>query len=454
MIAAAEGEAILQEAPYGSSSPTTPPLSSGAQEEENVGIPSQHASEHDLTSLAAAAAAANAMEFGANEAQDLIHASTKESTAPRVSRSSSTSSPPPPVPATPVGSTTSSGAPVVVGKSKARPRSSSTTSASGAQATSSTSNSKSLRRGKWTVEEETYVARVIQDFNLGYLKAPAGTTLRTYLSEKLQCDPMRITKKFTGDACIGKRVFHPAVPTSASTLAAMEQAQAELEDLERQWRRRMELQQSESAKKAAASAAAVAAGCCLAKTCPAGSCTCGSTLVRAASWLERAKETLSATNNNKTTSSNATGSKNKTLTREEIMQQMSEVQRLLAEGPTPSSVVKSVNRGIALIPDSSSNAVSPARHASGTSVGATTSTQSTAAHSVPSAATASSLVVSDEVLTVPPTASEATEGVAHGTKRLRSDEQEETGAEADAKALVDFLQTVQQAAAAASQETN
>lgn len=50
----------------------------------------------------------------------------------------------------------------------------------------------SLRRGKWTVEEEAYVARVIQDFNSGYLDAPAGTTLRSYLSEKLQCDPMRV----------------------------------------------------------------------------------------------------------------------------------------------------------------------------------------------------------------------------------------------------------------------
>ena len=72
-------------------------------------------------------------------------------------------------------------------------------------------NTAPLRRGKWTVEEEEYVARVIRDFNSGYLNAPAGTTLRTYLSEKLHCDPMRITKKFTGDSCIGKRVFHPAV---------------------------------------------------------------------------------------------------------------------------------------------------------------------------------------------------------------------------------------------------
>ena len=85
-------------------------------------------------------------------------------------------------------------------------------------------SSSSLRRGKWTVEEEAYVARVIQDFNSGFLNAPAGTTLRSYLSEKLHCDPMRITKKFTGDACIGKRVFHPAV-RCASNAAAIDKAQ-------------------------------------------------------------------------------------------------------------------------------------------------------------------------------------------------------------------------------------
>lgn len=71
---------------------------------------------------------------------------------------------------------------------------------------------------------EAYVARVIQDFNSGFLNAPAGTTLRSYLSEKLQCDPMRITKKFTGDACIGKRVFHPAV-RNPSNAAAIDKAQ-------------------------------------------------------------------------------------------------------------------------------------------------------------------------------------------------------------------------------------
>jgi hypothetical protein len=96
-------------------------------------------------------------------------------------------------------------------------------------ATSRKHGDSSLRRGKWTVEEEAYVARVIQDFNSGFLDAPAGTTLRTYLSEKLQCDPMRITKKFTGDACIGKRVFHPAV-RSPSNAASIDKAQVCMAD--------------------------------------------------------------------------------------------------------------------------------------------------------------------------------------------------------------------------------
>lgn len=35
----------------------------------------------------------------------------------------------------------------------------------------------------------------------------SGTTLRTFLSKLLNCDPMRISKKFVGSNCIGKQVF-------------------------------------------------------------------------------------------------------------------------------------------------------------------------------------------------------------------------------------------------------
>merc|ERR1719426_123257 len=57
------------------------------------------------------------------------------------------------------------------------------------------------------------MAAVIREFERGMLACPAGTTLRSYLSEKLHCDPMRITKKFAGDASIGKRVFTPCKQT-------------------------------------------------------------------------------------------------------------------------------------------------------------------------------------------------------------------------------------------------
>ncbi|KAJ1436139.1 hypothetical protein B484DRAFT_325221, partial [Ochromonadaceae sp. CCMP2298] len=63
------------------------------------------------------------------------------------------------------------------------------------------------RRGKWTAEEERYTEKIIYDFENGTLDVPEGTTLRTYLSKVLNCDPMRITKKYTGNSSIGKRTF-------------------------------------------------------------------------------------------------------------------------------------------------------------------------------------------------------------------------------------------------------
>ena len=48
-----------------------------------------------------------------------------------------------------------------------------------------------LRRGKWTTEEEAYANRLIQEFKAGLLPLTDGTTLRTFLSKLLNCDPMR-----------------------------------------------------------------------------------------------------------------------------------------------------------------------------------------------------------------------------------------------------------------------
>lgn len=42
-----------------------------------------------------------------------------------------------------------------------------------------------VRKGKWTPEEEKYTTRIINDFNKGLLPLAPGTTLRSYLSEKL-----------------------------------------------------------------------------------------------------------------------------------------------------------------------------------------------------------------------------------------------------------------------------
>jgi hypothetical protein len=44
----------------------------------------------------------------------------------------------------------------------------------------------SLRKGKWTTEEENYANKIINLFNRGLLPIAAGTTLRSYLSDTLQ----------------------------------------------------------------------------------------------------------------------------------------------------------------------------------------------------------------------------------------------------------------------------
>mmetsp|Transcript_17534 Transcript_17534/g.38877 ORF Transcript_17534/g.38877 Transcript_17534/m.38877 type:complete len:266 (+) Transcript_17534:107-904(+) len=63
------------------------------------------------------------------------------------------------------------------------------------------------RSGKWTAEEETFANRLIEAFEGGSLvDCDDGSTLRSYLAKKLNCAPMRISKKFAG-LCIGKHQF-------------------------------------------------------------------------------------------------------------------------------------------------------------------------------------------------------------------------------------------------------
>jgi len=70
-----------------------------------------------------------------------------------------------------------------------------------------------LRRGKWTPEEERFANALIKEFEKGtILDCENGCTLRAYLSRKLHCAPMRISKKYAGKS-IGKHVFLSRIPS-------------------------------------------------------------------------------------------------------------------------------------------------------------------------------------------------------------------------------------------------
>ena len=64
-----------------------------------------------------------------------------------------------------------------------------------------------LRSGKWLPEEEKYAQLLIALFEKGHIMdCENGATLRAFLSQKLHCAPMRISKKFAGQG-IGKIVY-------------------------------------------------------------------------------------------------------------------------------------------------------------------------------------------------------------------------------------------------------
>ena len=114
-----------------------------------------------------------------------------------------------------------------------------------------------LRRGKWTPEEEAYAARLIQEFKAGLLPLTDGTTLRTFLSKLLNCDPMRISKKFVGSNCIGKQVFRRrTADLNRLTPEQIQRSRAELSDLERRFLERV--QQTNRVKSSGVVATAVA----------------------------------------------------------------------------------------------------------------------------------------------------------------------------------------------------
>lgn len=94
---------------------------------------------------------------------------------------------------------------------------------------------KELRRGKWLPEEEAFVNEAISLFHRGLLNLSPGVTLRQFLSTKLNCDPMRITKKYAGEDCIGKCSFNPAKFSTIENALEAELARGEVEKLEKIW---------------------------------------------------------------------------------------------------------------------------------------------------------------------------------------------------------------------------
>jgi hypothetical protein len=69
------------------------------------------------------------------------------------------------------------------------------------------------------------------EFKAGLLPLTDGTTLRTFLSKLLNCDPMRISKKFVGSNCIGKQVFRRrTADINRLTPEQIQQSRAELSE--------------------------------------------------------------------------------------------------------------------------------------------------------------------------------------------------------------------------------
>ena len=79
-------------------------------------------------------------------------------------------------------------------------------------------------------EEEEFAVRLIHFFNQGQLAdLSEGTTMRAFLSERLRCEPMRVTKKLHGSKGLGKRVYRRS---KDATTASMDVAKYELAVLE------------------------------------------------------------------------------------------------------------------------------------------------------------------------------------------------------------------------------
>lgn len=84
------------------------------------------------------------------------------------------------------------------------------------------------RAGQWTPQEIAYASKIGELFRVGRIpNCPEGITLRALLANLLNCAPMRISKKYSGDKALGKRTYR-----RAEFVAQAQQIQDELRLLE------------------------------------------------------------------------------------------------------------------------------------------------------------------------------------------------------------------------------
>jgi len=67
----------------------------------------------------------------------------------------------------------------------------SNTSKGTTKAAPASASTEKLHAGKWTRVEEEYVEALMEEFSAGTLDLQEGTTLRSFLAQKLNCKPKR-----------------------------------------------------------------------------------------------------------------------------------------------------------------------------------------------------------------------------------------------------------------------
>ncbi|CAB9515974.1 expressed unknown protein [Seminavis robusta] len=94
------------------------------------------------------------------------------------------------------------------------------------------------RSGKWTKEEEAYVDLLIEEFRSGALPLREGTTLRSFLSKMVNCNPKRVSKKYENTNYNGKHKYEPS--TIPMSMAQMKRRRDRLQESERRFLRALE----------------------------------------------------------------------------------------------------------------------------------------------------------------------------------------------------------------------